>query len=200
MTLNSSYLELFQNQARGSDERHSGGTSDRRLWPHGDRRGSGPLKVVADTKAPASTLRINTESCRERETQDPRARSTNFRHRRPRSGSTPHDNRRASRRATPIIFISNHTPEHERDVLATSADSLQPPRPHPPLASSPPKKRVVVAPHDNTGRLPPPISDVNSRLRGVREEIDYLPPIVVPQAEIETDARPSHAAGPDRAW
>ena len=51
---------------------------------------------------------------------------------------------------------SNHTPEHEPDVLATSANSLQPSRPHPPLASSSPKKRVVFAPHDNIGRLPPP--------------------------------------------
>src|SRR6478609_193729 len=84
------------------------------------------------------------------------ARPPRARHRRPGSGSTPHDHRGASRRATPIVFVSNHTPEHEPDVLATSADSLQPPRPHPPLASSPPKKRVVFAPHDNIGRLPPP--------------------------------------------
>jgi hypothetical protein len=63
--------------------------------------------------------------------------------RRPGSGSTPHDNRRASRRATPIVFVSNHASEHERDVLATSADSLQLPRPHPPLALAPEKTRRV---------------------------------------------------------
>src|SRR4249920_2119246 len=55
-----------------------------------------------------------------------------------------------------IAFASPRAPEQERDVLTTSADSLQPPRPQPPLASSPPKKRVVFAPHANTGRIPPP--------------------------------------------
>jgi hypothetical protein len=55
-----------------------------------------------------------------------------------------------------IAFASPRAPEQERDVLTTSADSLQPLRPHPPLASSPPKKRVVFAPHDNTG-CPPPL-------------------------------------------
>ena len=55
-----------------------------------------------------------------------------------------------------IAFASPRAPEQERDVLTTSADSLQPLRPHPPLPSSPPKKRVVFAPDDNTGCPPPP--------------------------------------------
>jgi hypothetical protein len=87
--------------------------------------------------------------------RQPCLRALRARHRRPGSGSTPHDNRCASRRATPIVFVSNHASEQERDILTTSADSLQPPRPQPPLASSPPKKRVVFAPYANTGRIPP---------------------------------------------
>ena len=55
-----------------------------------------------------------------------------------------------------LIAFASPRAEQERDVLTTSANSLQPLRPHPPLASSPPKKRVVFAPHDNIGRLPPP--------------------------------------------
>src|SRR4029077_13246881 len=78
------------------------------------------------------------------------------RHRRPGSGSTPHDHRGASRLAMLIAFASPRAPEQECDVLTTSADSLQPLRPHPPLASSPPKKRIVFAPDDNTGCPPPP--------------------------------------------
>jgi hypothetical protein len=42
-----------------------------------------------------------------------------------RSGSTPHDNRRASRLAMLIAFASPRAPEQERDALTTSADSLQ---------------------------------------------------------------------------
>ena len=53
---------------------------------------------------------------------------------------------------------SSTRPRHEQDdhVLTTSANSLEAPRPYPPLASSPPKKPVVFAPDDNTGRLPAP--------------------------------------------
>ncbi len=78
------------------------------------------------------------------------------RHRRPGSGSTPHDNRRASRLAMLIAFASPRAPQQERDALTTSAASLPLLRPHPLLASSPPKKRVVFAPDDNAGRPPPP--------------------------------------------
>ena len=77
-------------------------------------------------------------------------------HRRPASGSTPHDRRRASHHATPFRLASSRAPEQDDHVLTTSADSLKAPLPYPPLASSPPKKPVVFAPHDNTGRLPPP--------------------------------------------
>ena len=83
-------------------------------------------------------------------------RAPRARHRRPGSGSTPHDNRRASRLAMLIAFASPRAPEQERDALTTSAASLPLLRPHPPLASSPPKKRVVFAPDDNTG-CPPPL-------------------------------------------
>jgi hypothetical protein len=48
-----------------------------------------------------------------------------------RSGSTPHDNRRASRLAMLIAFASPRAPEQERDALTTSADSLQLLRSHP---------------------------------------------------------------------
>ena len=74
----------------------------------------------------------------------------------PGSGSTPHDRRRAPRLATPIAFASDRAPEQERDVPTTSADSLQPPRPRPPLASSPAEQAVVFAPTINNGRPPPP--------------------------------------------
>ena len=78
------------------------------------------------------------------------------RHRRPGSGSTPHDNRRASRHAAPFLLASSRAPEQERDVLTTSANSLQPLRSRQALASSRSKKLAVFAPTDNTGRLRPP--------------------------------------------
>ena len=57
--------------------------------------------------------------------QGPRPRP---RHRRPGSGSTPHDGRRASRRPTPFLLASNRAPEQESAVLTTPADLLQAPR------------------------------------------------------------------------
>ena len=55
------------------------------------------------------------------------ARAPRARHRRPGSGSTPHDHRDASRLAMLIAFASPRAPERERDVLTTSPrDSLQP--------------------------------------------------------------------------
>ena len=83
-------------------------------------------------------------------------RALRERHRRPRSGSTPHDRRLAPRLAPPIAFTSRRALGQEGDVHTTSADSLQAPRPHPPPSSSPSKKRVVFIPADNTSRLPPP--------------------------------------------
>src|SRR5208337_142566 len=73
-----------------------------------------------------------------------------------RSGSTPHDRRRASRRATPFLLASNRALEQEGDVLTRSALLLQAPRPHPPLASSPAKISVVFATTQNNARHRPP--------------------------------------------
>ena len=53
------------------------------------------------------------------------ARAPRARHRRPGSGSTPHDHRGASRLAMLIAFASPRAPEQERDVLTTSADNRE---------------------------------------------------------------------------
>ena len=58
--------------------------------------------------------------------------------------------------APPHSLASSRTPEQKRDVLATSEQAIQPPRPSPSPSSAPNKKPVVPAPGSNTGRLPPP--------------------------------------------
>ncbi len=64
--------------------------------------------------------------------------------------------RRASRLATPLSLASSRAPEQERDVLTTSADPLQPPRPSPPHVSAPAKKPVVSLPTITPAAFQPP--------------------------------------------
>src|SRR5271166_4305722 len=109
--------------------------------------------VVGTTLSWSASLRIVNPSG-PAESHSLTAASTIFA--RPRSGSTPHDRRRASRRATPFLLASNRALEQEGDVLTRSALLLQAPRPHTPLASSPSKNPVVFAPTQNNARHRPP--------------------------------------------
>src|SRR5271166_234609 len=109
--------------------------------------------VVGTTLSWSASLRIVNPSG-PAESHSLTAASTIFA--RPRSGSTPHDRRRASRRATPFLLASNRALEQEGDVLTRSALLLQAPRPHTPLASSPSKNPVVFAPTHNNARHRPP--------------------------------------------
>src|SRR5271157_1292991 len=102
--------------------------------------------------APLPVLRRPDDHCR----KPSKACAPRARHHRPRSGSTPHDRRRAPRRATPFLLAPNRALEQEGDVLTRSALLLQAPRPHPPLASSPAKNPVVFAPTQNNARHRPP--------------------------------------------
>ncbi len=87
------------------------------------------------------------------------------RHRRPRSGSTPHDRRRASRLATPFPLASSRAPQQEGDVPTTPADPLQAPPSCQALVRSQSNKLVVFAPPPNNARDPPP----KRRKRSVRD-------------------------------
>src|SRR5271166_2465010 len=116
-----------------------------------------PSRVVGPRAAKGRASPNSKPSSTDSRTLKPsKAPALSDRHHQPASGSTPHDRRRASHHATPFRLASSRASEQDDHVLTTSADSLKAPLPYPPLASSPPKKPVVFAPHDNTGRLPPP--------------------------------------------
>ena len=87
------------------------------------------------------------------------------RHRRPGSGSTPHDRRRAPCRATPIAFASNRAPERDSAGLTTSKDPLQASCTCRSGACSRPNSPAFILPADKTARRWPP----RRRPRSVRD-------------------------------